>query len=141
MDIGRPINYKDFSKEQTTNERFIQYLDSRLIDLQEQGAKIIEVNYSSQTHHLLTVNFDCSTIEKAELYKYIKENNIVELIYTGFHYPVCITETRPLSAYNTVRNRDLENVSIAIQLTRSTTGFFKMPLHDTVSHGVQQIML
>src|SRR6056300_1447608 len=113
MDVGQSSYYKDFHLEQTTNQRFIQYLDSRLIDLQKQGAKIIEVNHSPKTHYLLTVNFDCSTIEKAELYKYIKDNNIVELIYTGFHYPICVTETRPLSAYNTVRNRDLETVSIA----------------------------
>jgi len=141
MDVGAPAFYADYRLEKETNDKFVEYLNSRLINLRNQGAKIIEINYSGTKHFNMNVNFDCSTTEKKELYQFIDDNNINQLIYTGFHYPICITHSRPLSAYKVVRNPKLDAVYIAIQLTRSTKGHYIMPLHQTENHGVQAVML
>lgn len=141
MDVCDPELSYDYNLEKLTNDKFVDYLNSRLIDLQNQGAKIIEINYLRKIHPKLTVNFDFSTIKEKELYRYIDDNNIVELIYTGFHYPNCINDSRELGSYFLTNNPKLEKVSIAIQLTRSTKENFNIPLHRTTDYGVWQVML
>jgi len=142
MDVCDPEKSCDYYLEKETNDRFVKYLDSRLNDLKHQGAKIIEINYLIDTHPDLSVKFDLSTIDKDILYKYIEENKIKELIYVGFHYPICITESRELGSYFLTNNDYLDKVSIAIQLTRSIKEDFNVPLHKTTEkYSVWQVML
>ena len=141
MDVCVPEQSYDYNLERETNDKFVEYLNCRLKALKKQGAKIIEINYLDKTHPALDIDFDLSTTSKEELYHFIDIHKIKELIYTGFHYPICINQSRELGSYFLTNNTKLEKVSIAIQLTRSTKENFNIPLHETTDFGVWQVML
>ena len=143
MDVGRPENSYRYDEEKTTNDAFVSYLNQRLHDLKRQGVKIIEINYiyPTVTHPLLDIDFDLSTLDPTILDKYIEQNKIDHLIYTGFHYPVCTNDARELSSYKLRKNKHLKKVSIAVQLTRSRIDEYTVPLADTYKYGVWQVML
>ena len=143
MDVGQPKNSYRYDEELETNNAFVLYLNKRLYDLKKQGAKIIEINYISpnDSHPLLDIEFDLSTLSSTVLKKYIKRNNIEHLIYTGFHYPICTNDARELSSYKLRKNKHLKQVSIAVQLTRSRIDEYTVPLTDTYKYGVWQVML
>lgn len=90
MDIGSPLLIKGYNDEKETNDLFIRYLNSRLWNLKTKGVKIIECNYLDNTHTFMTINFDLKTQSADELEKFIIDNNIRKLVYTGFHYNHCI---------------------------------------------------
>jgi len=143
MDVGLPQNSYRYNEEKSTNDAFVSYLNQRLHDLKKQGAKIIEINYISldSTHPLIDTEFDLRTLNLKELEEYIKRSGIKHLIYTGFHYPICTNGERELSSYNLESNKNLEQVSIAVQLTRSISRDYTVPLVDTYKYGVWQVML
>lgn len=143
MDVGLPKNSYRYDEEKSTNDAFVSYLNQRLHDLKKQGAKIIEVNYISpdSTHPLIDTEFDLRTLNLKKLKKYIKRSGIKHLIYTGFHYPICTNGKRKLSSYNLESNPNLEQVSIAVQLTRSISRDYTSPLVETHLYGVRQVIL
>jgi len=141
MDVCHPQYSYDYFLEEETNNAFVVYLNARLKDIQKSGAKIIEVNYMGETHPLVNVNFDLSTTKVEDLNNFIIKNQIKELVYTGFHYPICTNASRELGSYHMKNNTYLDRVSIAIQLTRTTKENYYIPIHETTKVGVWQVML
>jgi len=112
MDVCAPEYSYDYYLEKETNDKFVDYLNSRLQDLKNQGAKIIEINYMSKTHPALTVDFDISTISMKDLNRFINKHNIKHIVYTGFHYPICTNSSRSLGSYFVKNNQTWSDISM-----------------------------
>lgn len=142
IDVGDPQKSYKYAEEITTNDLFVSYLNQRLHDLKIQGAKIIEINYTSKNSHpLLDIQFDLITLDLTVLKNFIRRNNITHLIYTGFHFPICTNNARELSSYNMIKNKNLRQVSIAVQLTRSRIDEYLQPFFSYAEKGIQLVML
>lgn len=97
MDVCSSRLSKYYDAEIEVNDAFIKFLDIRLKELQNKNFKIIEINYYLIKNEHLTIKYDYSTTNVKQFKRYIKDNNIKNLIYTGFHYGRCTHIARDLS--------------------------------------------
>jgi len=141
MDVCDPKASYAYFDEEKTNNYFVLYLNSRLKDLQSKGSKIIEINYLKHTHPYLDVNFDFITTNKDDLEKYLKEEKINHLNYTGFHYGVRTHFARELSSYNITDWEFLTRISISPFLTRALPDFYGDPITRNTRTRVEKISL
>jgi len=118
MDLGSSNYLDDYEKERAVNEKFIEMLSEKLLDLKTAGSKLVSSNFFPEIHPGISVKFDYSTTDLNELMIYLKNNNISNVVYLGFHYPVCTHNGRPTSSYFLKKECEDLDVYVCPFLTR-----------------------
>jgi hypothetical protein len=141
MDIGSPKYLHDYYTELEINNKFIEYLNERLIGLQRSGFKIILSNFISDKNEKLSLVPDAEIINLTELMKYLDDNGIKNVVYTGFHYPVCTHNGRPTSSQFLKESAPNLKVYVCPFLSRPPTFLIGGITPDDNLTEIKQIML
>lgn len=141
MDIGSPNYLHNYYSEFETNNKFIEYLNERLVELQKSGFKIILSNFIADKNEKLSLIPDAEIITLDELINYLNEENIKNVVYAGFHYPVCTHNGRPTSSQFLKESVPNLTIYVCPFLTRPPSFLIgKIPPNDNLTE-IKQIML
>ncbi len=141
MDVGQPKYIDSYNEESKIIESFILYLNQKLIDLKQNGSKIVVSNYIGNNHPLLTVQPDFETTSDVELELYIKNNQFLKIIYVGLHYPVCTHIGRPTSSHLMKKRCPEFDIYVCPFLTRPLRKLYGMIAQTDNETDIKQIML
>jgi hypothetical protein len=118
MDVGDPAYLDSYDQDQETNDKFISYLNEKLLWLSKNGATIVFSNFIGKTHPLLTIEPDRETTSINVLVDFIKSSNFEKIVYVGLHWPVCTHDYRSTSSHSLHAVIDSDNIYVCPFLSR-----------------------
>ena len=141
MDVGDPVYLDSYNKDKETNDKFILYLNEKLLWLSRNGATIMFSNFIGKTHPLLTIEPNRETTSIDVLVDFIKSNNFEKIVYVGLHWPVCTHEGRSTSSHALQAVTSSDNIYVCPFLSRPLYGLYGgIPPTDNDT-TIKQIML